>query len=436
MWLVAAYVYGAILLLSLCPQVSKKSAVEGMQRRGLAEGVEEDYDDLSLPSTPELADFCSELEARMAHSSTEMPRASPLLVQAFFDELEGGQGSVHEIGQPDLHYSLLEEGQTASPAGFSMKRAASEGSVDEDEVALPSRKVHRKDDTPSATVFGAFFGDKEVAAVSGAYISNASDPQSSKASSSTGFPNVLGSRDDFAAKLELRDLSSFLPSDREEALPSSAALIRGSSSAFSGEEGSVHPWVRIPPLEAGVTPRPFRESVIPSGLFEYYHAPTLLKMREVLSKPVLSQDDADCLVVSAELLANHVYHKMAVPVSSRRPASAVEGLGRRFMAFYMLHLASKAVRQQWQQAAWWRELANAVPTNCPYSPEHQRAARRNLPSITLAMELSAALELYKSGSSPPEHEVIRLMRQLLCSQATPFPLADDLWDAWRQDDYT
>ncbi|KAL8274966.1 hypothetical protein Esti_001022 [Eimeria stiedai] len=42
---------------------------------------------------------------------------------------------------------------------------------------------------------------------------------------------------------------------------------------------------------------------------------------------------------------------MAVSVNLRRPTTAVEGLGRRFMSFYMLDLASKAVGQPWQQAA-------------------------------------------------------------------------------------
>ncbi|KAL8274967.1 hypothetical protein Esti_001023 [Eimeria stiedai] len=106
--------------------------------------------------------WCIDLEAQigLAQPSTEVPRLSPLMIQSFVDELEGGGGSVNGIGPTNLHYTLLEEGQTAVPPGFRMKRAASQGTVDDDEVAGPSWMVVGKDDTPPARVSSSSSGKK------------------------------------------------------------------------------------------------------------------------------------------------------------------------------------------------------------------------------------------------------------------------------------
>ncbi|CDI84527.1 hypothetical protein, conserved [Eimeria acervulina] len=48
--------------------------------------------------------------------------------------------------------------------------------------------------------------------------------------------------------------------------------------------------------------------------------------------------------------------------------------------------------------------------------------------------LSAALELYKRGSSPSEDEVLSIKRKLFCLEFSPRCFLRESWEVWRQDD--
>ncbi|KAL8448552.1 hypothetical protein Emed_003732 [Eimeria media] len=157
-------------------------------------------------------------------------------------------------------------------------------------------------------------------------------------------------------------------------------------------------------------------------------------MRELLRKPVIDQNDAKGLVMYAEFLVSNALHTMRSPVKSRRPADVAEGLARRFLVFHMLHLTSKALKQPWQQQAWWTELANAIPTECPYTPGTPRMMTTSEESVTLALQLSAAIDLYKNGSAPEDDDLVFLLRKIFCSMHSPYHLRKKVWDPWREED--
>ncbi|KAL8448553.1 hypothetical protein Emed_003733 [Eimeria media] len=421
---------GAIAMLltfslhSICSSV-KSNIVEGMHGRRLAEGGSQEDDDFSPPTTPELLDLCIELEGELdpGKSPPETPRASPLMVASFFDNLAAGEGPADSAG-----FSLQGSG-TPPSSSFSRKRHAS-GNI-EDDGGFPSTswKLPKEDSTPPHLV-----SPKKSSPVSDA------DPGSSSLQPplSTGSPDSFDSQDllEFVAStLEQYESSGVLPSGVEEVvLPSSAEPPVDASAAPRGDGGFVHPWVRVPSLEPGETPKQFLPERMTLSLMARYHADIMLWMRQSLRKETLRTQEASQLVISAEMLANNAFHTMRNPVSSKRLTVAVETLGRRFMVFYVLHLTSKTVGQPWQQQAWWRDLANAIPTECPYAAGTLRTKAKSQPLVNLATQLSAALEKYKNGSAPGDDEVVTIMRKLFCSRECPRDFQNSLWDPWRHDD--
>ncbi|KAL8274176.1 hypothetical protein Esti_001861 [Eimeria stiedai] len=557
--LIAINAFGLLLMfffVSIC-QAIKNNVVEGVHGRRLAEVGDQDDGDLSPPSTPELVHLCIELEAELGpgQSSTEVLRASPSMVEAFFDDLGGGEGPTLEAGPADLAGSLFEESQTPpsssfrkkrprsgdredAPAGSIWKRPAEKratapptvlsglsatkelssfsasveavrspprhhpsiqleghSSVNErfphafrgsplmvqaffdeleghigsepglgpadmsdsalegsqtplvsslskkrpasgeegDEIVGPSWKVAKKDTYPASLVSSIFPEAEKSLQVSGAD-SVAIDNSHSHVSSSS--PDYSWDAQEFLqfleSTLEQSESSSVSPSSG--ALPSSAEAPVDAFSAPPGDGHIAHPWVQVPALEPGATARPFWTLKQHSRLVVHNHSRLLLRMRELLRKPVLNQNDINGLIMYAEFLVIHAMNKMTTLVRARRPADAAEGLARRFLVFYMLHLTSKAVRRRFQQETWWRDFANAIPTGCPYTPEARPITAANEHSIRLAMRLSAALELYKNGSAPGDREVVAIMRKLFCSVLSPYHLRKKVWDPWRRDD--
>ncbi|KAL8455327.1 hypothetical protein Emag_000809 [Eimeria magna] len=415
-------------LVSIFPLV-RSNIAEGMHGRRLAEGGGQDDDDFSLPWTPQVVDLCIELEGELGPggSSLETLRASPLMIESFFQELAGVDGPAPEAEMADSAGSSLQRSERPPFSTTSRKRPASEDT--EDESAGSSWKLAKNDAAPPHLVSSA--GKNESLPVSDAdSTSNSSHhPLSSR---SPEFPESHDLLDFLASTLGHYESSSVSPSGDEKLLPSSAEPPMDVSSGPRG--GTVHPWVRLPQLEPGGTPRQFVPERMTLGLMSRYHADTMLRMRQLLRKQTLRTHEASQLVIYAEVLANNAFYTMTEPVTSRRPGDAAEGLGRRFIVFYLLYLTSKAVRQPWQQQPWWTDLAKAIPTGCPYAHGAHRMTAANDRSVNLALQLSAALEKYKNGSAPGDDEVVAIMRKLFCSIESPHHLKRKLWDPWRAED--
>ncbi|KAL8453360.1 hypothetical protein Emag_001915 [Eimeria magna] len=419
-------------MFAICPPTATSSVAEGLQRRRLAEGGAQEYDDLTPPSTPEVLDLCLEIESQLSplDSPPEALRASPVMVQAFLDELAGGKDSESGVGPAYLLHTFLEESQKLP--GSLLKRPAPGDADDDGEVAGPASKVAKKDTTllPHSS-YASWETHKSSQSSTGSIESDGFE--SFVASSSpellSDFPNLL------LLMSEIPDAPPVPPSVSFDASPSpsSAVVGPGPSSALSGDK-TVHPWLHVPALKPDVGALKFRAEKMSEPLFSHHHGRIMAKMRELLVQPELDREMAIRLLVNSEALVNHAFHKMRAPVSSRRPTDTAESLGRRFMMFHLLHLASKALQQPWPQQQWWTDLASAIPTACPFAPGGEGLISSSEASVALAVQLSAALELYKIGSAPDNDEVVDIMRKLFCSRESPHHFKTALWDPWRRDD--
>ncbi|KAL8448382.1 hypothetical protein Emed_003912 [Eimeria media] len=449
LWLLSVYFFGTFLMFSLCHPAAKNITEEGGQRRRLSEYSGLDDDDLTPPSTPELMELCIGFEDQLSNieSSSEYLRASPLLVEEYFNALEKEAGQVSEVmptdsfrsvDKPtdlfrsvveptDLFRSVVEDSQI-DPQSFKKRPAPADTEGDE-EVVGPAQKVARMDlSTPTTSVA------TEEPSVFHAVWVQAGDSDASESSRSSDSSDLADFVNTFVATLEPRESSSVSPSTSADASLSSAAAGARSSSASSGDQDFNHPWLRIPSLEAGVKPRVYRPDRVTSVAANMRFTLILHRMRGLLVKPELNQIEANTLVAHSELLVKHAIYKMNDPVSTH-PLHAVDSLGRRFMMFYTLHLASRTLRQDWTRQPWWFELVSAVRTGPPIAPEEPRRmtlSTRN--ALSLSKRLSAAIDLLKIGSSPGKREIVNIMRQLFCTPVSPLFFKTEMWDPWRTDD--
>ncbi|KAL8448554.1 hypothetical protein Emed_003734 [Eimeria media] len=430
----AACTIGLWLIFSVCPRVSR-NVVKGTQGRRLAEGGGGEDDDLTPPSSPELLDFCLEFEGPWSPEdvSFETMRASPLMVQAFFEELERTDQRQSGGGPADASETSLEESLKPLMSESHTKRPASEEIEEDVEIAGPSSKVAREDTTPPSSESSGLSETTLSSTVFEPDSVQAAGAQASQPSSSDSSSHLLDFLNSFVQTLKPSELPQ-APSSSRKAVPHSSST---AGHVYSGpaEEGEfVHPWVRVPPMKPGVRVPEFRPGSMTTIKPFHHHVPLLASLRSLLRRPMLEQGDVDCLRIYAELLVNHAFHKMRRPLIWNREADTCEILARRFLVFYMLHLTSKALGQAWQEEDWWKRLANAVPTDCvfvqrwdPLSPSVERA-------VSLAVRVSAAVKLYKNGSAPSNEEVISILRELFWSPRTTGNFKKKVWDFMRDDD--
>ncbi|KAL8448385.1 hypothetical protein Emed_003915 [Eimeria media] len=404
--------------------------------RRLSEDNGNDDDDLSLPSTPELLDLCFGIESQLSSEEIlpEAPRASPLMVQEFLDELEREGETEPIIGLVDLLDGSPVQNPKPLTLGLSVKRPVPDDGEDDDEVAGPSSKVAKTDTTPSPQWSVSSSETKESSPSSAAGSTKSGGFVSSVASSSLGSDEFSKFLDFLISESEPSDAPPVPPSVSTDASPLSAVVGFGSPSASSGDDTPVHPWLRVPDFTPGVGEMEFRPDSLRWPLVYHVHGSLMTGMRELLVQPKLNYAQANHLVLSSEYLANHAFHKMREPVSSRRSTGAVEALGRRFLAFYLLHSASKALRQSWPQQQWWRDLASVISSISPFTPGVPGMNSRTRAAVALAVQLSAAIELYKSGSAPDNAEVVDIMRKLFCLPTSPHHFKTEMWDLFRCDD--
>ncbi|KAL8448383.1 hypothetical protein Emed_003913 [Eimeria media] len=432
--LLVVYVLSAVLLFTICHPTATSSVFEGVQHRRLAEGGGEEADDLTPPSTPEILDMCLDFENQLnpVESHLETLRTSPVMVQAFLDELEGGNGFEYGLGPASYLDTLLEE--NSQPSGSLLKRLAPGDANEDGEGFGPASKVAKNDFTPSPPFSNTSSGTNESFPSSADTSTGSGGFESYGTSSNPEFYELLDFPDLLLPMLEAPDAVFAPPFASAGASASSAVVGPGPSSAFSGDDKAVHPWLNVPVLLPDVQGLDFRPEKMTAPLFSKLHAPLMVKIHEMLVRPVLDYSQAIRLLVFSEILANHAFHKMRGPVSSRRPTDAAESLGRRFMVFQLLHSASKTLRQPWPQQQWWRDLASVIPSTCPFMPGDKGMNSYSQASVTLAVQLSAAIELYKSGSAPSNDEIIDIMRKLFCSPESPHHFKRKSWDPWRRDD--
>ncbi|KAL8432356.1 hypothetical protein Efla_006131 [Eimeria flavescens] len=194
-----------------------------------------------------------------------------------------------------------------------------------------------------------------------------------------------------------------------------------------------HPFLRVPFLEAGVGTRNFQRFAGTTIVGDRYIGLLLRHLRNLLRMPSLGHEHANAIVNFAERLASHARRSVVGPLPKVRPRLLVERIARRFLVFYLLHMASKAVQQNWPEQRWWRELAAAIPTDAPATMSEATVRPPGWPMLALARRLAAAASVYKRGGSLRDEELVALMVDLFGPQGSPGRLRDSVWGPWRLD---
>ncbi|KAL8424245.1 hypothetical protein Efla_007294 [Eimeria flavescens] len=403
-------------------------------------GFEADSFDMATSSVngsfnggPQALSFAAKRPAA-AEQAPGHQRLSPLLVESFLASLEGG----FEADSFDMDTSSVNCSFNGGPQAFSFaakRPAAAELVEDGESAAQPLAKVPRASTSsfsPPPPMFKPCF------------LPGHADPSAFR----WGEAGQVTSQ---AVQLPLRHLPVEPFPQRREAERTDATWAspeQPSTSAESAAHAAVvakaphqrkHPYVHLPQLDFGVQPRDFVPERIWSTDFGALRPfPVLRKIRTLLRKDILLQQDADSLVECCEQVANHAFRYMSTELIGKPPHSVSNLLGRRFMVFNAIYSTSVALHADWPEQDWWEKLASRVPTECVYKKNSSPHATKFY--TDLMADLSRALSLYKRGKSPTDEEVIGLKRRLSCMPTSPWMLKEDTHfvrkdqcsAAWRQ----
>ncbi|CDJ28121.1 uncharacterized protein EMH_0038110 [Eimeria mitis] len=224
------------------------------------------------------------------------------------------------------------------------------------------------------------------------------------------------------------------PKRSNEASLQLAAPQELSVSEVSNALGTKHPFVRTPTLLPCVAISDIEEDV-PECWISGEPVVFLFRKARILSlKPALDLAEANELVRLAVSLAQRALSSMTTPMSDQRASVAAESLGRRFLVFDLFRKVLKLTQNAKPGLMrLWQNLVAEIPT------DYERAGwgmylDKHRFQHQLANQLSAALELYKSGSEPSETEVLDIKRKLFCMAFSPRQFLGDAWHPWREDD--
>ncbi|KAL8450079.1 hypothetical protein Emed_002661 [Eimeria media] len=222
--------------------------------------------------------------------------------------------------------------------------------------------------------------------------------------------------------------------DRQSPSPEESSASTESGLSPIGDSYVKHPFVRLPVVKPGVLIRQFTvpyTHIKITGARRQVHL--LRRIRELFLKDVLDQTETDRLVTLAESLASQMSVAMTFGVSQKRPYLACEQLGRRFLSMNAIYSISKTLNAGWEQDDWWKELTQRIPAE--YRPNvYVSPADQTDFNMRLVFDLVKAINLYKSGLSPTDEDVIDLKRRLFCMQQSPYFLKDACWKPWRDDE--
>ncbi|CDI86990.1 hypothetical protein, conserved [Eimeria praecox] len=209
-----------------------------------------------------------------------------------------------------------------------------------------------------------------------------------------------------------------------------------SSSAGTAVHLLNHPFNRLPTLllEEGASVRRFS----PAKAFAPWrvaHAPNtaLEHMCRHFAKRTLCATEGDAIVVWAQRVVGHLFHRHQTPVVGVTPADAVDVLGRRYLMLDSLVCAIQVLGPAMRAATWWDKLVSVIPADVVLA-DRSFPYQRSQHYTALAKRLSAAIKVLKSGVRPDAGETVSLKRELFGINSTHPEFRRARWDAWRRQD--
>lgn len=415
---------GFILMALTCSHARIRQASPGVEPRQLANGGNE-ADESLPPFSPEIEILCWAAENWSPTVPLRgEPRSSPEMVEAFFEVLRvpessqpgalserAGQGDNDEAGTSSEPLRLASVHQPLPSSSPPLPRLSPQ--LLEELFTAIEQPCESSFDQPSLQP-----GDRKH--------SSSLQPQIGPAIPSEPFVSGRSPVAPYPSQThECHVPVGLLPVSSDEPSTSTASPPPAAVQQSLSQDRWVHPYVRLPTVQPGVTPRPWRRHVVTSYLMhERSSRPLLLEMRKLLLQPDLGANGVEKLMTNAELLANFAIKRLKKRCISRKPCEMVRDRGLRFMIMNTLHSAAQVVSPR--RPPWWGDVADATLTDLS-SPSSSRPDAFNM---MLARDLTTALEKYKAGGAPLPEDVISIKRRLFLSK----PYLPSAWNPWREDD--
>ncbi|CDJ70322.1 hypothetical protein, conserved [Eimeria necatrix] len=197
---------------------------------------------------------------------------------------------------------------------------------------------------------------------------------------------------------------------------------------------AAHPFVRLPLLDSAVKLPPSSEPFPRCRTCPRFLARELLILRNIFQNRFIGLQQAKQIMRIASRLEFHARTFMVNEPPSR-PSAAVEVLGRRFLTLNAIHSIKKVLGNQVQWDNWFLHLVRDVPTEYTQVPT-TTTADFSVSLYSFAVELSAAMKMYRMGSAPSDGTVLRIKQKLFCSPKIPRCFRREEWAAFRYDDIT
>lgn len=393
LWPLLAICAVLVAMVFICFRHRVKSLAAEVSRRRLAK---EDTDFFESPPSPELEQLCIMLGPwNPAETSSGGPRQSPHMVQEFFAEIETEEESWAALPVP------ADFAKTDNLAGAAMKWSA---------VEPPG---------PSAGCLDEKSGPREIFPTLKGLPQGLQRPVPPPASVTASPAARRHGKKTFFLEARLRAIKPKHVSAGQ--MPESNDTPSASEAMPSPQSTStlyLPPLVRLPALDPGVTPFPWKKSIFPNAVAPFRSFQGMLRaVREMLLLPSLDAQAAKDLVIITEELAAYAMQRLRPSTKTFSPSDAVRAYGLRLLILNSLHSAAQAIGPP--TPPWWSRFTDSVLKNHSFeAPMLWRFASSS--NVALAQDLVNALRQYRDGCAPTLEEVAELESLLSRNQKTAF----------------
>ncbi|KAL8427697.1 hypothetical protein Efla_007775 [Eimeria flavescens] len=197
-----------------------------------------------------------------------------------------------------------------------------------------------------------------------------------------------------------------------------------------------HPFSRLPVVLPGIEGR----ELFPGGVYHrgftrtFSSLAVLDRIRELLAKPSIGQQELDNLAKAVETLIYILLRKSSPTISSTSPNHLCDRFAGYFMAYDSIVCAAQLLRADLKVQPWWKEFTKLHATDVGISAPSlgTLAAFPSLEfNIKLWERLRAALAVYKMGVRPSKEKVVELKLMIFCDKYSPKRFKGPHGEPWR-----